>query len=97
MMDVAKASHNAMLCYSRKEYPNPITLFRAQESSAAITSLQSHIHLAVNDPTLGWQDVCTTPVLVHDVPGNHVSMVIEPHVATLGDELRRCIRQAIGE
>ncbi|MCC6485932.1 MAG: methyltransferase domain-containing protein [Candidatus Hydrogenedentes bacterium] len=43
---------------------------------------------------LGWQNLCDRPVWLEDVPGNHVSMLSEPHVVCLARALQRCLDRA---
>lgn len=40
------------------------------------------------DPTLGWQRYTTQPVSVASVPGNHITMLIEPQAKELAAQLR---------
>lgn len=41
-------------------------------------------------PDREWQRLCDQ-VAVHSVPGNHLTMIHEPHVAALAASLRRCL------
>jgi amino acid adenylation domain-containing protein len=42
-------------------------------------------------PTDGWQEVCARPVVTYAVPGNHVTMILEPNVDVVVEHLRRLI------
>jgi thioesterase domain-containing protein len=44
-------------------------------------------------PDNGWTPYCGR-VEVHEVPGDHDSMVLEPNVRTLAQKLRKCIAAA---
>ncbi len=46
------------------------------------------------DPSTGWGSLATEGVDVHHVPGNHFSMLREPNVQILGEQLRQCIEDA---
>lgn len=48
------------------------------------------------DPTLGWQARSERPLRRIDVPGGHVSMLQEPHVAELAQALREVLADAPG-
>ncbi|MGB5810992.1 MAG: hypothetical protein WBG86_10715 [Polyangiales bacterium] len=41
----------------------------------------------------GWSPYCTE-VEVHEMPGDHDSMVLEPNVRVMADQLRACIQRA---
>ena len=43
---------------------------------------------------LGWQKLCDRPVWLEEVPGNHVSMLSEPHVVCLARALQSCLDRA---
>ncbi|MDI1447540.1 non-ribosomal peptide synthetase [Polyangium sp. 6x1] len=61
----------------------PITFFRGHES------------LMCNTPTGSWEEVTTEPLRVRDLPGNHVTIVTEPHVEGLARALRAAIAEAV--
>ncbi|NEP13613.1 MAG: alpha/beta fold hydrolase, partial [Symploca sp. SIO2C1] len=63
--------------YVPQPYPGEVILFQAQEGLAA----------QAEDPTLGW---CTLAeqVKLHWVPGNHLSMMRDPHVKVLAQHLK---------
>ncbi|MBM3289540.1 MAG: hypothetical protein FJY92_05265, partial [Candidatus Hydrogenedentes bacterium] len=46
------------------------------------------------DPTLGWRRMSTQPVEVRELTGNHVTMLSEPHVQTLAEQLRAALDAA---
>ncbi len=62
-------------------YEGLITLFKAVEQSAEFGP----------DPSLGWACVARQGVDVHEVPGDHMTILDEPRVATLASRLRACI------
>jgi thioesterase domain-containing protein len=69
-----------------------IILHRAGEAAGADSHGAPHPSAA--DPTLGWGALSTAPVEVRRVPGDHVSMLSEPHVKTLAAELGRLLEEA---
>jgi thioesterase domain-containing protein len=44
--------------------------------------------------SLGWEDVHTGPLVVHEVSGDHFSMVQEPNVSSLSEMLASSVRTA---
>jgi amino acid adenylation domain-containing protein len=67
--------------YRPQTSPCQITLFRAQEWVADTS----------HDPTLGWSKLVMGGIDVHMVPGDHHTMIHEPHVKILAEQLRACI------
>jgi len=70
--------------YVVRPYPGRITLFRPTEAPVA----------AAAPPDRGWGQLAAA-VDVHFVPGQHHSMVKEPHVQVLARKLHACLRAAI--
>ncbi|WP_246356972.1 thioesterase domain-containing protein [Pyxidicoccus fallax] len=65
-----------------ERFQGPITFLRAIDSKFCETL------------TEGWEDVSTQPLRLRMVPGNHVSLLTEPHVQALANELRAAIAEA---
>jgi thioesterase domain-containing protein/acyl carrier protein len=80
-VDVFKASLEAATCYQPQVYPGKMTLFRATESDE-LFSLSSKP---------GWEDLASEGVTVVSVPGNHHTMLQDPHVQVLADRLHTCL------
>jgi thioesterase domain-containing protein len=74
LLRVFKTNVRAFRRYRPQPYPGRITLFRPAE--------------AVSDPTLGWGALSPHPVEIETLPGDHVSILAEPHVRTLAGRLR---------
>jgi amino acid adenylation domain-containing protein len=68
--------------YAVRPYPGRITLFRPSESPVAVSTARDR----------NWGRLAAA-VDVHFVPGHHHSMVKEPHVQVLAEQLRSCLRQ----
>ena len=47
------------------------------------------------DPQLGWGDLVTGGLEIHQVSGDHLSMLQDPHVQGLAEKLRDCLRKAL--
>lgn len=71
------AHYQALRAYQPKPYPGRITLFRAR-----IQPL-----LRWEDFELGWRELATKGIDVRIVPGSHASILTEPHVRVLAQEL----------
>ena len=78
----------ALIHYRPRLYPGRITLFRAP-LVPRIAHLESHP--ARDDRARGWGELSAEPVEVHDVAGDHQTMMFEPLVKTLADRLQRCL------
>jgi thioesterase domain-containing protein len=81
---VMEANHALRVNYRPESYPGKVTLFRAR-----IRPL-----LAPRGKDLGWGKVAGGGLTLLEVPGNHDSMLREPHVRTLATQLKECLRQA---
>ena len=44
------------------------------------------------DRRLAWSEVAGAGLEVHVIPGNHMTMLDEPHIAVLSEKLRQCLR-----
>lgn len=63
-------------------YTGSVAFFRAHDSALCETA------------TGGWEEVSTQPPRVRELPGDHVTLVIEPHADRLARELRAAIAEA---
>ena len=59
-----------------------------------ITLLQASDRVVGQDPTLGWGAIATGGVMIHTVPGNHYTMLQQPHVQILARQLSQCLAAA---
>jgi FkbH-like protein len=81
---VQAANRKALKGYMPKAYPGKLTLFRATKQPVG----------CVIDPELGWSTVVEGEIEVHEVPGYHAGVIVEPHVRVLGTQLKACLEQA---
>ena len=65
-------------------YPGRITVFRANERNLG----------RYPDPLLGWGELAGGGVAVYEVPGDHMSMVENPRVRILAEQLKPCLDKA---
>ena len=67
--------------YQAKRYPGCLTLFRVQDQNGPEWL----------GPTLGWDQLVDGGLEVRYVPGDHVTMLSNPHVQVLAQELRQSL------
>jgi amino acid adenylation domain-containing protein len=70
----------AMTAYDVRPYPGRITVLHVP----GFTSTSGL-------PCFGWSRLSAAPVETHEVPGDHGTLFLPPHVAVLGDVLGRCL------
>jgi thioesterase domain-containing protein len=66
-------------------YTGRITVFRAADQA----------HDRSLPPDLGWGALALGGVEVREVPGDHLTMIHDPHVAALAAEMRACLEQVL--
>ncbi|MDZ8065210.1 MAG: amino acid adenylation domain-containing protein [Nostoc sp. DedQUE08] len=86
---------NCLVSYVPQQfYSSRITLLRASETAAVDESNSEVPAEILQDLTWGWGNFSDEPVDVHFIPGNHVTMINQPHVQILAERLKACIEQA---
>jgi amino acid adenylation domain-containing protein len=83
LRNIYEINYQAAREYVMQPYSGSVTLFRASDNSA----------LDGEDDLFGW-DKFATGVDLYRVPGDHVSMMNEPHVQVLAEQLKRCLARA---
>ncbi len=73
--------------YVPEVYSGKVTLFRASNQPLGIHP----------DPTLGWEGLAAGGLEIHEVPGHHGSIVAEPFVRVLAEQLRNLLEKAQSE
>jgi len=81
LLRVFKTDVRAYRDYRPRPYPGPITLFRAAD--AGFDASAGH--------DLGWGRLTPRPVEVYELPGDHITLMAEPHIAVLAARLRACL------
>ncbi|MGB6168655.1 MAG: thioesterase domain-containing protein, partial [Geitlerinemataceae cyanobacterium] len=74
-------------------YQGRLTLFRATQADENLKYDRPRIELT-NNPFFGWEKRAIDGVEIYDVPGGHASMIQEPTVRTLADQLKAGIDRA---
>nr|WP_066382496.1 MULTISPECIES: amino acid adenylation domain-containing protein [unclassified Anabaena] len=86
ILDVLVGTLKATYSYQRQPYPGKVTVFRAREK-----------HIMAPDPTLVWVELFSVmaaeEINIIDVPGNHYTFVLEPHVQVLAQSLKTCLHR----
>jgi amino acid adenylation domain-containing protein len=76
IMRIFWANSQATVNYAPQSYPKAIALFKSNEP------------LTTTDTTLGWGQL-TNSVMLHSIPGNHLTMLKTPNVQVLAQELNK--------
>lgn len=77
---VYNANLSALKRYRSRYYPGKVTLFNAVEKDPAV----------LPDPNYGWVGLARE-IEIHEVAGNHDTMLAEPHVSSLAQAMRRVL------
>ena len=95
--NIVQAYKTSCLClvdYVPKEiYPGKLTILRANDDMPEDPNSELASEIC-EDFSLGWSEFCTEPVEIHFVLGNHITIMAEPHVRVLAEQLKSCIQQA---
>ena len=93
LLQVFKANVQAAERYIPQPYAGrgQIVLFQAGEAFPTDPAAQK----PRPDEISGWQTFSTQPIIVHQVPGNHYTMLTEPQVEVLAQQLSACLEQAV--
>jgi thioesterase domain-containing protein len=83
LLRVFQSNSRAVRNYRPRPYTGKMVLFRAGEETTGV------------DPSLGWADLATGSLELCTVPGNHYTMLAEPHVQALTEQLRGYLNRSI--
>jgi thioesterase domain-containing protein len=81
LFEVFKINLQAMQSYRPEVSSTRVTLLKAGEQEVA-------------DETMGWGALTTGEIEIHRVPGSHFTIVREPYVRSLAEQLADCINRA---
>jgi amino acid adenylation domain-containing protein len=103
VFDIFKINAKTLGSYKTEEFRGRITLFSPEQDIEERIFSHDEDHLdwkAKNpnstDPLKGWDKVATEGVELVVVPGDHFTMMREPHVEVLAQELRTRIQGIVG-
>lgn len=80
LLPIVYANSQATYRYVPQPYPHRLTLFKAAEQPDSLK----------HEPTLSWSTLASD-IQMHQVPGNHLSLLKQPHVQTLAQQLGQCL------
>jgi FkbH-like protein len=79
-----KAIEQAMRNYIPEPYGGPLTVFRAATQPSGV----------IRDDSLGWQGLALGGLELHEVPGFHGAVTVDPHAKFLAEKLMACLSKA---
>jgi thioesterase domain-containing protein len=85
--NIVKANKKAVYEYVPGAYGGRVTVIRALH----------RLSQRSRDPLLGWGTLSIGELELHQVAGNHLSLLFEPHVRSLAETLTRCLDRAWSE
>ncbi|NES24182.1 MAG: hypothetical protein F6K41_36040 [Symploca sp. SIO3E6] len=80
LFEVFQATAIASYNYEARPYPGNIVLFNASQQLIDVGG----------DRTLGWWDFVAGEITIHEIPGEHFSIIREPQVRVLAERLMLC-------
>jgi thioesterase domain-containing protein len=83
LLKVFVANFEALHSYVPKPYAGPLTIFAASES--IVRQARNNIR--------GWEALAQGPLSVHELPGNHFTIINKTHVQTLAAQIKTCLAQ----
>jgi amino acid adenylation domain-containing protein len=86
VFEVFGANMQAILNYRQRAYPGRLTLFAVEH--------HPDLFPAARQPDFGWSRWAQGGVETCRVPGDHIHMVLDPHVQPLAEQLRQCLDRA---
>ncbi|GAA6618281.1 amino acid adenylation domain-containing protein [Scytonema sp. NUACC26] len=91
MMQVFKTNYQSASVYMPQAiYPARVTFFKASE----IDAVSNDYSEMLDELGLDWDKFSAQPLKLHFVPGNHNTMLNEPHVQVLAEQLTICIERS---
>ncbi len=90
LLEVFKANWLALRSYVPKAYPHKAVLYRCRDLASLFEAgaLSSDDLVDSLDRSWGWSKVVGMPVEVHELPGDHFTILTEPDVGVLADLLK---------
>jgi amino acid adenylation domain-containing protein len=82
LQNIEEINFAAVKDYVPQSYRGDVTLFLASDLTADY------------DLHDGWRELVVGDIETHEIPGNHINIIKEPHVGALAEELRRCLDKA---
>ncbi|BAY50309.1 amino acid adenylation domain-containing protein (plasmid) [Scytonema sp. HK-05] len=80
--------------YTFQPYPGRIILFRTDDNSR--DTQEAYVGFQT-DPLLGWGNLITGEIDLHNIPCGHSTILGEPHVRVVAEKLKDCLEKAYKE
>jgi thioesterase domain-containing protein len=87
LRNVKQACAKAAANYDVQPYRGKVTLFRVREKSVG----------SLNDPYAIWWRVADQGVDLREISGDHLSLLKEPQVRLLAEQLSDCLAESVRE
>jgi len=87
-LEIYENNVNAVQAYTPGVYSGSVILFRGKDGLPEVEQEYPEIY---SDEALGWRSVVSGEVTVHQVPGNHLSMISAQNVQLLARSMRESI------
>ena len=84
LKNLQSANIQASQTYEMQPYYGPVTLFLPSKKSLR----------SAEDPQGGWGEWAAGGLEVHNVPGDHLGMMVDPNARHLAEKLRACLEKA---
>jgi thioesterase domain-containing protein len=91
VLNIFTINVNAARRYRPEKYDGRITLLSVEDDRVQDDQLQD----SGGDKLRGWENLTTSGVDLHVIPGNHFSVLREPHVEALAQRLVHCIHATL--
>jgi amino acid adenylation domain-containing protein len=82
LKNIEEINFGAVKDYVPQTYAGGVTLFLASDLTADY------------DLRDGWRELVAGEIEAHEIPGNHINIIKEPHVGALAEKLRSCLDRA---
>lgn len=83
LLQVFRSNHRAFYSYTPQRYPGLINFFCASEQAFEVTEALSQ----------RWESLTTGGIKIHTIPGDHYTIVREPYVKVLAEQIEVCLKQ----
>ncbi|MBW4476883.1 MAG: amino acid adenylation domain-containing protein [Tolypothrix brevis GSE-NOS-MK-07-07A] len=89
-LEVIGANVQALDKYIFQVYPGRMTLFRTEDENRYEAIGETY------DPQFGWGDIITGGIDINYIPGSHLSVMEEPYVQVIAEQLKVYLEKAHG-
>src|SRR5262249_28481205 len=93
LYEIFRANCEAALNYRHESLDRDIILLHSTEK---LQGVAAHVHRVIGtrytSPTNGWERLAPRSLTVIDVPGDHLSMMLEPNIADVASRLEATLK-----